>query len=39
MNRRKRLAPVDLPVDAFVVLEHEERAGQIGRSERPLCKL
>jgi hypothetical protein len=38
VSRRKRLAPVDLPVDAFVVLEHEERAGQIGRSERSLCK-
>jgi hypothetical protein len=32
------LVPVDLPVDVVVVLEQEERAGQIQRSERPLGK-
>ena len=32
------LVPVDLPVDGVVVLEQEERAGQIQRAERPLGK-
>jgi hypothetical protein len=36
MDRHKRLVPVDLPVDAVVVLEQEERAGQIQRAERSL---
>jgi hypothetical protein len=38
MDRHKGLVPVDLPVDAVVVLEHEERAGQIQRAERSLGK-
>ena len=32
------LAPVDLPVDAIVALEHEERAGEPVRGERALCE-
>jgi hypothetical protein len=36
MDRRIGLVPVDLPVDSVVVLEHEERAGQVQGAERPL---
>jgi len=32
------LAPVDLPVDAVVALEREERAGEPVRGERALCE-
>jgi hypothetical protein len=38
MDRRDLLVPADLPVDRIVVLEHEERAGQVQRAERPLGK-
>jgi len=38
MDRQLRLVPVDLPVDVVVVLEHEERAGQVQRAECPLGK-
>jgi hypothetical protein len=38
VDRRDRLVPVDLPVDCVVVLEQEERAGQIQRAERSLGK-
>jgi hypothetical protein len=38
VDRRIGLVPVDLPVDCVVVLEQEERAGQIQRSERSLGK-
>jgi hypothetical protein len=32
------LAPVDLPVDAIVVLEQKERACEPKRGERVLCE-
>ena len=38
MDRLRMPVPVDLPVDACVVLEQEERAGQVQRAERPLGK-
>src|SRR6185437_5433444 len=38
VDRLEVLVPVDLPVDAYVVLEQEERAGQVQRAERPLGK-
>jgi hypothetical protein len=36
VDRPFALVPADLPVDTIVVLEHEERAGQVQRAERPL---
>ena len=38
VGRPKVLAPIDLPVDVVVVLEHDERAGQAQGTERALCK-
>ena len=38
MDRHRGLVPVDLPVDCVVVLEQEERAGQIQRAERSLSQ-
>jgi len=35
---RAPLASADLPVDSVVVLEQEERAGQLERTVRPLGK-
>ena len=38
VGRWPELAPVDLPVDAVVVLEQQERAGQLQSTERALGK-
>jgi hypothetical protein len=38
VDRLEMLVPADLPVDTIVVLEQEERAGQIQRAERSLGK-